>query len=638
MRDRAFSLAVVLGIASLALSACGDSRPVGRAVAGIPPGPASNSGSAATAVVGKQTYTTSDALIPVMDGPDGTHAATIDTRLYLPANATVATPQPAILMTNGFGLDKLAGEIVSMADYLARHGYVVLTYSGQGFGGSSGCIRLNSFDYDVKDSQQLIDQMLVDPAYKVGDLSVASVVARDARGPIVGLIGGSYGGGIVLNMAATDARVRAAIPGRTWNSLQYSLDPNNLIFAGDPTGFSHQRAPQGVFKFEWTSLFFASGNAGAAQGAGGCAEEKAMSGEPEMVAGAACLGFPTAVCQTYATLAATGDADDAIRSLVANSSAETRINQITAPTMLVQGQSDTLFNPNDAVATYLKLKARQVPVAMIWNSGGHGGYDSLPGECEVYGSGTTGLDQCYLTQRALAWFNRYLRGDTSVDTGPGFAWHRDWVAYDGSGSAHSQYGQAAGFPAQAMQTFYLSGSADLVTDQSKVVAGSAMVLNPAGGVPSSYTETSNFTGPASSPSASALPPSDPAGQVAHFTSAPFEREVISVGVPRARLHLAHINTRDLVFFGKVWDVDAAGNATLIKRLIAPVRVPAADVGQPVEFNLVGFAHRFEKGHRVRLSIAATDLTSYNAKVPDLITITTGGADPARFMLPVDTAP
>ena len=112
--------------------------------------------------------------------------------------------------------------------------------------------------------------------------------------------------------------------------------------------------------------------------------------------------------------------------------------------------------------------ARQVPVAMIWNSGGHGGYDSLPGECEVYGSGTTGLDQCYLTQRALAWFNRYLRGDTRVDTGPGFAYHRDWVAYDGSGSAHSQYGQAASFPAQAMQTFYLSGAADLVTEMTLV--------------------------------------------------------------------------------------------------------------------------------------------------------------------------
>ncbi len=635
MRDRVLSWVSFFAVAaSLALSACGDSRSVGSSVAS---GPVSNTGTAATAVVGKQTYTTSDALIPVMDGPDGTHPATIDTRLYLPANATAATPQPAVLMTNGFGLDKLAGEIVSMADYLARNGYVVLTYSGQGFGGSSGCIQLNSFDYDVKDSQQLIDKMLVDPTYKVGAVSVASVVARDAKGPIIGLIGGSYGGGIVLNMAATDSRVRAAIPGRTWNSLQYSLDPNNLISAGDPTGFSHQLAQQGVFKFEWTSLFFVSGNQGAAQGKGGCAAEKAMSGDPIMVAGAACLGFPAAVCQTYATLTATGDADDAIRELVHNASSETKISQITAPTMLVQGQSDTLFNPNDAVATYLKLNARKVPVAMIWNSGGHGGYDSLPGECEVYGSGTTGLDQCYLTQRALAWFNRWLRGDTGADTGPGFAYYRDWVEYDGSGSAHSQYGQAAAFPSQAMQTFYLSGSADLLTEKSKVVAGSAMVLNPPGGVPSSYTETSNFTGPAASPSAAALMPSDPPGEIADFTSAPFTRDVVSVGVPRARLHLSNINTRDLVFFGKVWDVDASGNATLIKRLIAPVRVPAADVGKPVEFNLVGFAHQFAKGHSVRLSIAATDLTSYNAKVPDLITITTGGGDPASFSLPVDAA-
>lgn len=634
MRNRVLSLAGVFAVvAALALPACGDSRSVGSGAGAV-----SNSGSAATAVVGKQTYTTSDAVIPVMDGHDGTHAATIDTRLYLPANATAATPQPVILMTNGFGLDKLAGEIVSMADYLARHGYIVLTYSGQGFGGSSGCIRLDSYDYDVKDSQQLIDKMLVDPAFKVGDLSVASVVARDAKGPLIGLIGGSYGGGIVLNMAATDPRVRAAIPGRTWNSLQYALNPNNLITAGDATGFAHQRAQQGVFKFEWTSLFFASGNAGAAQGQGGCPEEKAMSGEPAMVAGAACAGFPTEVCQTYATLTATGDADDAIRSLVANSSVETRIDQLTVPTMLVQGQSDTLFNPNDAVATYVKLKARQVPVAMIWNSGGHGGYNSLPGECEVYGSGTTGLDQCYLTQRALAWFNRYLRGDTAVDTGPGFAFYRDWVANDGSGSAHSQYGQAAGFPAQAMQTFYLSGTADLVAEKTQVVAGSATVLNPAGGTPSSYTETSNFTGPSASPSASGMAPSDPAGQFANFTSAPFERDVVSVGVPRARLNIANRNTRDLVFFGKVWDVDAAGNATLIKRLIAPVRVPAAEVGKPVEFNLVGFAHRFAKGHRVRLSIASTDMTSYNAKVADVLTITTGGNDPASFSLPVDAAP
>lgn len=624
-------LSLLVFAAALALAACGNSSNPGTAIAAA----ASPAGSAATAIVGKQTFKTYDALIPVMDGPDNTHAATIDTRLYLPDSATAANPQPAVLMTNGFGLSKTATEIVAMADFLARQGYIVLTFTAQGFGASSGCIRLDSFDYDVKNGSQLVDQMLVDPAYQAGGAAVAPRVKRDAKGPVIGVVGGSYGGGFAVNFAAADPRVRAAIPGRTWNSLLYALNPNNLVTAGDPTGFSHQRAAQGVFKQEWTTLFFASGNAEPAQGRGGCPQEKAASGEPTTVAGTACAGFPTAVCQTYATLLATGDADAASVALVRNSSVATRIADLKVPTMLVQGQSDTLFNVNDATASYLSLKAAGTPVAMIWNSGGHGGYNSQPGECEVYdNSTTTGLDQCYLTQRALAWFNRYLRGDTSVDTGPGFAFHRSWVAGDGSGSAFSQYGQAPGFPAQAMQAFTLSGSADLVLDATKAVAGSATVLNPAGGTPASYTESSNFSGPAASPNL-ARAPSDPTGQIASFTSAPFTRDVVSVGVPRARLNIANSNTRDLVFFAKLWDVDAAGNATLIKRLIAPVRVPAADVGKPVEFNLVGFAHQFKQGHRLRLSIASTDMTSYNAKVADLITITTGGADASTLFLPVD---
>src|SRR5207245_1249947 len=82
-------------------------------------------------------------------------------------------------------------------------------------------------------------------------------------------IGGSYGGGIDPNVAEADARVRAIIPARTWGSLQFALDPNNIVVPGDPTGFSHQLVDQGVFKFEWTSLFFALGNSGPARGPGG---------------------------------------------------------------------------------------------------------------------------------------------------------------------------------------------------------------------------------------------------------------------------------------------------------------------------------------------------------------------------------
>ena len=61
-------------------------------------------------------------MVQVVDGPTNQHQATIDTRLYLPDNATAATPQPAILMTHGFGLTKASPEVTSMATFLARHG------------------------------------------------------------------------------------------------------------------------------------------------------------------------------------------------------------------------------------------------------------------------------------------------------------------------------------------------------------------------------------------------------------------------------------------------------------------------------------------------------------------------------------
>lgn len=579
-------------------------------------------------------YTTHDAIVQVVDGPADDHAVAIDARLYIPDNARPETPQPVLILGHGFGNNKLSAEITSSADYFARHGYIVLSYSAQGFGGSTGCIRLDSFDYDVKNVISLMDQVLDDPDFQVNGLAIAPLVQRDERGALVGMIGGSYGGGATMNVAAVDERVRAIVPGRTWNSLQYALLPNNLIDAQARHAFDHQRDRQGVFKAEWTSLLFALGNSQPAQGNGGCPQEKAASGEPTEIAGLVCAGFPSDFCQVHAVILATGDADAAALALVRNSSVASRIDQLRVPTMLVQGQPDTIFNINDAVANYTDLKRAGVPVAMIWDSAGHGAYFSQPGECEVYGGNIAEVPEgCYLTSRALAWFERWLRGVTAVDTGPEFTWYQDWSAYDDSGSAASQYGQAAGFPAQPMRRFFLSGSDQLVDQRDVISAGSASFINPLGGLPASYTETSNFTSPAASPSVSALPPFDPPGQAVSFTSLPFESAVESVGVPRAHLNIGHINGQDLVFFGKVFDVAPDGSAELIHRLIAPVRVPDADLAQAIEFNLIGFAHRFEAGHSVRLTLASTDLTSSNARLLDNITVVTGGADPSWFDLP-----
>jgi predicted acyl esterase len=572
--------------------------------------------------VGTHAFTTTDALVPVVDGPAGTHQVTIDTRLYVPDNAKAATPQPAVLMTHGFGLSKASAEVVSMATFLARHGYVVLTYTAQGFGKSTGCVTLQSRTYDVKDAQQLITKVLQTKPY----------VKKDAKGAVVGTVGGSYGGGIQLNLAETDARIRAIAPGRTWNTLQYSLDPNNWVVPGDPTGFTHTLAPQGVFKLAWTSLFFASGNGNPVGGippsgnpAGTCPQDKLASADPITVAGVACPGFYADVCQTYADLATTGDASAADRSLVADASGATQISKLRVPTLLVQGQSDTLFNVNDAAATYTALRRQRVPVQMIWNAGGHGGYNSLPGECEVYGGGTggadyKGLDDCYLTLRTLAFFDHWLKG--RADPSPGFSWYRDWLPYKGSGPSN-QYGDAPAFPLTGTRTYTLSGSADLVEGAGTV--GSVQIVNPPGGLPAAYSETSNFTGPSSLPQVP-LPPSEVPGQHADFTTAAFRAAVDSVGIPALHVTLSHVAPTDLVLFGKVYDVAADGTATLIRRLIAPVRIPSAALSKPVDIKLLGFAHRFAAGHRLRLTLATTDATSYNSKTPDVITVATGAGN------------
>ena len=292
------------------------------------------------------------------------------------------------------------------------------------------------------------------------------------------------------------------------------------------------------------------------------------------------------------------------------------------PTLLFQGESDTLFNLNDAAATYTALRRAGTPVELVWNSGGHGGYDSLPGECDVYGRGTggtdfRGLDSCYLTLRTLAFFDHWLKGQP--DHHPGFTYFRDWAPSTGTGPT-TQYGDAPAFPLTASRTFTLSGSSDLVSGPG--VVGSARVVNPPGGVPPAYSETSNFTGPSSSP-VIPIPPTEVPGQHADFTCSSFPTAVDSVGIPSLHVRLSHVAPTDLVLFGKVYDVAPDGTATLIHRLIAPFRIPTAALSAPVDVKLLGFAHRFDAQHRLRLTLAATDATSYNSKVPDVITVATG---------------
>jgi ABC-2 type transport system ATP-binding protein len=93
------------------------------------------------------------------------------------------------------------------------------------------------------------------------------------------------------------------------------------------------------------------------------------------------------------------------------------VGQIRAPTLLMQGTPDTLFGLDQAIATYAALRANDVPAKMLWYCGGHGTCATAAG------------DPAVLTGAGLSWLRRWLKGDTSVDTGPRLQWLDDGGAW-----------------------------------------------------------------------------------------------------------------------------------------------------------------------------------------------------------------
>jgi ABC-2 type transport system ATP-binding protein len=140
----------------------------------------------------------------VVVGPNNDRHCDIVGDLYTP---TAGLPAPAILTTNGFGGSK--DDQAGIARFAASNGYVVLSYSGLGFGGSGCRITLDDPDFDGKAASQL-----------VSFLGGRTEVRTDAPGdPRVGMVGGSYGGGIQFAAASVDPRVDTIIPLITWNDL-----------------------------------------------------------------------------------------------------------------------------------------------------------------------------------------------------------------------------------------------------------------------------------------------------------------------------------------------------------------------------------------------------------------------------------
>ncbi|MEZ0076155.1 alpha/beta fold hydrolase [Planotetraspora sp. GP83] len=559
-----------------------------------------------------------DVAIPVVDGPADDQHVTIDATFFPPVSGGKA---PAVLLAHGFGGSKES--VRDQAERLAGRGYAVLTWSARGFGRSTGEIALNSPDYEVKDVRQLVDWLAKRPEVRL-----------DGGGdPRVGITGGSYGGAIALMAAAYDSRIDAIAPMVTWHDLADALFP-------DATG----KGPvNGVFKKMWAGIFFSTGNgplspglspgggltsgglggtgpgstAGGTVGgplpSGGGRGDRPPAGRPMTAQQVRCGRFLPAICDMYQTVAETGRATPAAVELLRKSSPVSVPEKIRIPTLLIQGQRDSLFPLGQADANARAIAATGAPVEVAWINGGHDGGDSEPD---------------WAGDRVSEWFDRWLKKADAEGAAAGsagtaaFTVSRDGGRDPGTRRPVIVHATGGGYPG-------LSGSARTTV---AISGPDQQVANPPGGSPAAISSVPGFGGLLSGAGGNLGVALDVPGQAAAFQSAPLPRSTQVTGSPTVQIRV--YGTGEATLFAKLYDSSGGALAVLPSSLVAPLRVTATEAGTPVTVTLPAIDRRFDAGHRLRVVVSTTDLGYATPAAPAVYRI---GLGSPGLTLPADPA-
>lgn len=283
---------------------------------------------------------------------------------YFPATAVVDGDvdfAPTIL--NGPGL-ATAGNIDPSApntvdglvpgiNTLRDAGYNVVTWDPRGEFDSTGRLELDSPMYEGQDVRNIITWVTDHPQY-----TYTAMETEANEDPWIGMVGGSYGGGIQLVSAAVDSRIDVIVPGIAWNNLNDSLYTNQ------------------AFKTSYSSLLL--------------------------------LGLVTTGSrinpQIYAgiiTGAVLGILTPSQQALLERSGPWYIADSIDEPTMFIQGTVDVLFPLQQAVTNAEQIGTAPADIRMIWFCGGHGACLTMtPDELEQ--------QELFLSNNTIAFLNNVL--------------------------------------------------------------------------------------------------------------------------------------------------------------------------------------------------------------------------------------
>ncbi|MDH6578017.1 alpha/beta fold hydrolase [Kitasatospora sp. MAP5-34] len=520
---------------------------------------------AVASAAGQVAVREEDRFLAMPETPGSSQKISLDTSFF----TTGSTPRPAILLAHGFGGSK--ADERDRAEQLARSGYAVLTWSARGFGHSTGKIGLDAPDREIEDVKHLVDWLATRPE-----------VQLDGPGdPRVGITGASYGGGAALLAAAYDPRIKAVASQITWWNLADALFPQ---------GVKGGTAEDGVFKKLWAGIFFTTGSAGDLTG---------RTNAPQADGPVGCGRFLDSLCAMYNRVATTGHADADAVAMLERSSPSSVAARLKVPTLVVQGQQDSLFPLDQGDAIAKGVAANGAPVGVDWFNGGHDG-------------GTEGSAR--VDSRVTAWFDHYLKG-AGNDTGPAFRVTR-------AGGVDSTGFQAVLRGADANSYPGLSGTAARTYE---LKGGEQAVANPPGGSPPNISTLPGIGALSQLASLGGGISLDFPGQYASFESTPLDSPLNLTGAPTVSVNV-QADRPDAVLFAKLYDLGPDGKQTLPQQLVAPLRVTGADApgGRTVRIALPAVDHTFPAGHRLRLVLASTDLAYASPAQPATYKISVSG--------------
>lgn len=471
---------------------------------------------------------------------DTAEGVSLDTSLYLPKKL----PAPAILIAHGFGGSK--DSVATDAQFFADKGFVVLTWTARGFGKSTGQISMNSMSGEVADTKVLISY-----------LARNKNVIQDKTGdPRVAIMGSSYGGANALMTASADSRIDAVVADITWNDLQNDLFPQSAQSVNTP----------GPFKKVWAGTFF---SAVSLQGA--------YLGE--------CGTFTQAWCDAYTNAATTGVPTKAEETLLASVSPKNYISKISAPTLLSQGQADSLFPLNESLNTAKAIeKAKpQLPLALIWHAGGHDG----------------GISQAdYLREQYLQWFKKHLLRE-KIDF-PTF----QFTKTNGSISLQDSTVIPKVFASEQLPT-------DAKVSQLQLATPTAALSYPIGGIPSAISALPGIgsAGALASRVVSTISGFSPAllpGQSGLLESAPLTAPISVVGPSSIKVRITS-TTGDATLFFSLVTKSPSGSISQPNGIVAPVRLTnIPSTGTEVVVNLPSVILDASIGDVIAVGISSTD--------------------------------